>query len=89
MLDPTKRCMHCAFFDDFDFKCKAHPPAYAGDTFDPDGDKVPYYTQPVIDCEWSETCGEWQAAQPNKTADERMAEIRLAAKMDSEPPEVK
>jgi hypothetical protein len=86
MLDPTKRCMHCAFFDDLDSKCKAHPPVYAGDTVGSCEDNVTYFTQPVIDCEWSETCGEWQAAQPNKTADERMAEIRLAADSRAEPP---
>jgi hypothetical protein len=78
--------MHCTFFDDFDSKCMAHPPAYAGDSYNEDGYKVAYFTQPIIDREWSETCGEWQAAQPNKTADERMAEIQLAAKLYAEPP---
>jgi hypothetical protein len=84
MLDPTRRCMHCAFFDDFDSKCKAHPPVYAGDTLG--SDVVTYFTQPIIDFAWSDTCGEWQPAQPNKTADERMAEIRLAADLRAEPP---
>lgn len=79
MLDPSKRCMHCAFFDDFDSQCKAHPPAYAGEIFDQDGSRVTHYSQPVIELEWAETCGEWQPAQPDKTADERMDEIRKAA----------
>lgn len=74
--------MHCAHYDDYEAKCKAHPPAYAGDSEDFDGDKVPYYSQPVIEYAWSESCGEWQDGYPGKTADERFAEIRLAATLD-------
>ena len=82
MIDPSKRCMHCAFYDDFDSKCKAHPPAYSGETEDPDGETVSYYTQPIIEYHWSDTCGEWQDGYPGKTADERFAEIRHAASLD-------
>ena len=92
MRDISKRCMHCASYDDYDMKCKAHPPAYAGDTEDCDGDTVPHYSQPVIAYAWAETCDEWQAGQPEKTADERLAEIRFAASLDkqaeSAPPDV-
>ena len=84
MRDQSKRCMHCAHYDGYDMKCKAHPPAYAGETQDFDGDTAPYYSQPVIEYAWAETCGEWQAGQPEKTADERMAEIRLAANLDKQ-----
>ena len=88
MRDPSKKCLHCAFYDDFDSQCKAHPPAYAGDRIDEYGDTVCHYSQPIIDYAWSETCGEWQAAQPNKTAEERMAELRLAIELDkrADPP---
>lgn len=84
MLDPTKRCLHCTFYDDFDSLCKAHPPAYAGDIVDQYGDKVCHYSQPIIERAWAETCGEWQAAQPGKTAEERRAEILFAAKLDKQ-----
>lgn len=88
MRDPSKKCLHCAFYDDFDSQCKAHPPAYAGDRIDEYGETVCHYSQPIIECAWSETCGEWQAAQPDKTAEERMAELRLAWELDkrAEPP---
>lgn len=83
MIDPSKRCMHCAFYDDFNSKCKAHPPAYSGETQDEDGEMISYYTQPIIDYHWSDTCGEWQDGYPGKTADERFAEIRHAAGLDT------
>lgn len=82
MLDPSKRCLHCAFYDDFDSHCKAHPPAYAGDRIDEYGETVMHYSQPIIDLAWAETCGEWQAGQPGKTAEERMDEIRMVIELD-------
>ena len=84
MLDPSKRCLHCVHYDDYDSFCKAHPPAYAGTAIDEHGQTVRFYSQPIIECAWAETCSEWQAAQTGKTAEERLAEIRIAAKLDEE-----
>lgn len=89
MIDASKRCMHCTFYDDFNSQCQAHPPAYAVEFKDEYGDTVTRYSQPIIELEWAETCGEWQDGHPAKTADERMAEIRHAAGVDKQAREAK
>ena len=89
MIDPTKRCKHCVFYSDFDSQCQAHPPAYAGRIKDEYGDTVTDYSQPIIELEWAETCGEWQDGHPAKTPDERMAEIARAAGLDRQAREAK
>ena len=81
MIEDGKVCMHCKFFDDS--ICKAHPPAFAGYR-DEDGEQVPVFVQPVIDVEWAESCGEWQASDPAKTLEARRVEIHHAAADESE-----
>ena len=89
MIDDGKVCMHCAFFDGFDSVCKAHPPAFAGYSRDEDGEQVREFVQPVIDRDWSESCGEWQASDPGKSLEERRLEIHRAAFEDVSPVEAR
>ena len=81
--------MHCAFYNDFESLCQAHPPAYAGLGKDQYGDTVTFYSQPIIELEWAETCGEWQDGHPGKTAYDRMAEIAHAAGLHKQAREAK
>lgn len=82
MIDDGKVCMNCAFFDGFDSVCKAHPPAFAGYR-EEDGEQVREFVQPVIDRDWSESCGEWQVSDPGKSLEERRLEIHRAAVEDA------
>lgn len=86
MIDDGKVCMHCAFFDGFDSVCKAHPPAFAGYR-EEDGEQVREFVQPAIESEWAESCGEWQASDPDKSLEERRREIHRAAVEDVPPVE--
>ena len=86
MIDDGKVCMHCKFFDGFDSICKAHPPVFAGYR-DEDGEQVREFVQPAIESEWAESCGEWQASDPDKSLEERRREIHRAAVEDVPPVE--
>lgn len=86
MIDDGKVCMHCKFFDGFDSTCNAHPPVFAGYR-DEDGEQVREFVQPAIESCWAESCGEWQASDPDKSLEERRREIHCAAVEDVPPVE--
>lgn len=74
------RCLHCLHYDELDSTCKAHPPAYAGDIEDEDGEVYAHFVQPIIEHAWVTGCSEWRAAAPEKTENERLLELVMAAK---------
>lgn len=75
-MDDSCRCCNCRFFDGFDSRCKLNPPAYAGDCVDEKtGETIRLFAQPIIEIEWAEWCGQWQAADDYQTKEKRHAQI--------------
>jgi hypothetical protein len=74
-MDDTCRCCNCFFYDDFEARCKLYPPAYAGRYVNEDEERVPYYSQPIIETAWAEWCGQWKPADENQTREQRAQQI--------------
>lgn len=75
LSDGGRVCMTCRFFDDCDSRCQRFPPRVSSTVEDEDGDPYVYWGQPIIDLEWSMTCGEWQAAAGCDDEEERLRQV--------------
>lgn len=68
-------CLTCRFFSDKESLCQRFPPSIRVTTTDELGQEDVWYVQPVIDLEWSTTCGEWIADNPDETPYDRCLRV--------------
>lgn len=68
-------CLTCRFFEDHKSTCQRYPPSVQITTTDDLGQEDVYWVQPTIDLEWSTTCGEWAADNPEETPYQRVTRI--------------
>jgi Fe-S-cluster containining protein len=70
-------CLNCRFHDEMDSTCKRYPPVYTGERYDEKEQmNLPHWTNPHVDLDWAEWCGEWQPADPEQSVADRREQIR-------------
>lgn len=68
-------CLTCRHFNDHESQCQRFPPQVRVESVDDDGERFVSWEQPVIDIEWSTTCGEWSADIPEETPWQRCERV--------------